>query len=155
MSGKKKKKQFKKREILEILQDCRSLHGIPKVAFIQACRGQEINFSDAQEIDDSPEEPLPKRPKIADTLVWCSAVEDTLATRNKEGGSWFIQTTFKEIMENPAQGLDVTIKKVTAKAIEGDPTKLWKKIDREYEEVETFPIPCVTHDTRRGDIYFS
>lgn len=93
-----------------------------------------------------------KRPRIADTLVWCSAVEDNLATRSKEEGSWFIQNAFQEIMDNPDQGMDVTMKNVTALAKKKTIPVLMKK-DNSIQD--TFPIPCVTHDTRAEDIFLN
>ena len=90
------------------------------------------------------------RPKIADTLVWCSAVQHHFAQRDEEKGTWFIQHAMDEIMNNPSQGMDLTMKNVTDLASKSElpvrtSTDTIKKM---------YPIPCVTHDTRRADFFF-
>ena len=118
-----------------------------------------MNYCDAMKFKNSKEEEEDKTPtswpKIANTLIWCSSIEDNLAIRNADSGSWFIQHACKEMMSNPEQGMDVTMKKVTSKAIDEDPKWLWTKNGgKDGKGVQTYPVPCITHDTRRADIRF-
>ncbi|KAG7221885.1 hypothetical protein INR49_016911 [Caranx melampygus] len=68
---------------------CKSLVGKPKLFFIQACRGTDL---DAGIETDSPEEGTTKIPVEADFLYAFSTAPGYYSWRNTQTGSWFIQS---------------------------------------------------------------
>ncbi|CAI9742456.1 caspase-1-like isoform X1 [Octopus vulgaris] len=90
-------------ELLSYLRPdrCPSLTGIPKLIFIQACRGSKIDVgverNDAEE-EETGKKP-PKIPIMADMLVFHSSSNKYPSMRDKEIGSWFMQTLSKMLME--------------------------------------------------------
>lgn len=85
-------------------KNCPTLHGKPKIFFIQACRGSlkdvgallELNTERAEPNLASKSAPSSKTEKfvisaLADILVFFSSSEGFPAFKNKHEGSWFIQ----------------------------------------------------------------
>ncbi|XP_077466186.1 caspase-3b isoform X2 [Stigmatopora argus] len=68
---------------------CRGLVGKPKLFFIQACRGTQLD--DGIETDSVVEQTSDKLPMEADFLYAYSTAPGYYSWRNTQNGSWFIQ----------------------------------------------------------------
>ncbi|XP_036355819.1 caspase-7 [Octopus sinensis] len=94
-------------ELLSYLRPdrCPSLTGIPKLIFIQTCRGSKIDVgverNDAEK-EESGKKP-PKIPIMADMLVFHSSSNKYPSIRDKDTGSWFMQTLSRMLMEYGAE----------------------------------------------------
>ncbi|KAF1533797.1 Caspase-3, partial [Eudyptes schlegeli] len=78
---------------------CRSLAGKPKLFFIQACRGTELDSG--IEADSQSEEIMcQKIPVEADFLYAYSTAPGYYSWRNSAEGSWFIQSLCKMLKEH-------------------------------------------------------
>ncbi|NXJ76846.1 CASP3 protein, partial [Trogon melanurus] len=78
---------------------CKSLAGKPKLFFIQACRGTELDSG--IETDSGSEEPVcQKIPVEADFLYAYSTAPGYYSWRNSAEGSWFIQSLCKMLEEH-------------------------------------------------------
>ncbi|CAO1443301.1 unnamed protein product [Diamesa hyperborea] len=80
--------------------NCVSLIGKPKLFFIEASRGENIDFGvpHNDEVDSIKKEFL--IPKLADLLVLKSTAEGHHTFRNPSKGSWFIQALCEELKNN-------------------------------------------------------
>ncbi|XP_067295293.1 caspase-22 [Pseudorasbora parva] len=93
--------------------NCPSLIGKPKVFFIQACRGHDMQ-SKVLVADGSFASCIQKPGKISysiakdsDFLIAMSTVEGYVAVRDTRSGSWFIQSLCTHLKEGSKRGQDI------------------------------------------------
>jgi caspase 7 len=76
---------------------CPSLAGKPKIFFVQACQGSQLDEGtelvcvSRTEVDSTPQPQSYKIPNHSDFLIACSTVPGFYSWRNTTNGSWFVQ----------------------------------------------------------------
>ncbi|KAG7485357.1 caspase-3-like [Solea senegalensis] len=115
---------------------CKSLVGKPKLFFIQACRGTDL---DAGIETDSGEEGTTKIPVEADFLYAFSTAPGYYSWRNTMTGSWFIQSLCDMICK---YGKELELQHIM--------TRVNHKVAVEFESISNSPgfhakkqIPCI------------
>ncbi|XP_054634326.1 caspase-3-like [Dunckerocampus dactyliophorus] len=126
---------------------CRSLVGKPKLFFIQACRGTEL---DAGIETDSADDGTTKIPVEADFMYAYSTAPGYYSWRNTMTGSWFIQTLCEVLTK---YGKELELHHVMI--------RVNHKVALEFESVSNAPgfdakkqIPCVVSMLTK-EMYFS
>ncbi|XP_042369451.1 caspase-3-like [Plectropomus leopardus] len=126
---------------------CRSLVGKPKLFFIQACRGTDL---DAGIETDSGEDGMTKIPVEADFLYAFSTAPGYYSWRNTMTGSWFMQSLCDMIAK---YGKELELLHIM--------TRVNHKVAVEFESVSNSPgfdakkqIPCIVSMLTK-EMYFS
>ncbi|KAF4112841.1 caspase-22 isoform X2 [Onychostoma macrolepis] len=89
--------------------NCSALIAKPKVFFIQACRGSEMQSKVVvtDDADASPGNVSYSIAKDSDFLIVQSTVEGYYSIRDPSSGSWFIQSLCDQLKEGSEQGQDI------------------------------------------------
>ncbi|KAM8940161.1 caspase-3-like [Pelodytes ibericus] len=82
---------------------CRTLVGKPKIFFIQACRGTELDSGVETDSGSEPHDETHRIPVEADFLYAYSTVPGYYSWRNTSNGSWFIQSLCEMLKLHGAQ----------------------------------------------------
>ncbi|CAI9742742.1 caspase-1-like isoform X2 [Octopus vulgaris] len=118
---------------------CPSLTGIPKLIFIQACRGSKIDVGVEKKdgFGFGFEEKPPKIPIMADMLVFHSSYKEYPSIRDKQKGSWFMQTLSKVLKK---YGAEYEIMKLLAAVCNHVATLEYQSLDNpEYDSCKQMP----------------
>lgn len=117
--------------------NCKSLVGKPKLFFIQACRGSELDGG--VEADSVAEERSERIPVEADFLYAYSTAPGYYSWRNTSNGSWFIQALC-EMLQQHSKGLELM----------QIMTRVNRKVATNFESASNLPgfsgkkqIPCI------------
>ncbi|MBZ3870357.1 Caspase-7 [Sciurus carolinensis] len=132
---------------------CKTLLEKPKLFFIQACRGTELDDgiqADSGPINDTDANPRYKIPVEADFLFAYSTVPGYYSWRNPGKGSWFVQALCSILDEH---GKDLEIMQIL--------TRVNDRVARHFESQSEDPrfnekkqIPCVVSMLTK-ELYFS
>uniref|UniRef100_UPI003AB00971 caspase-3-like n=1 Tax=Centroberyx gerrardi TaxID=166262 RepID=UPI003AB00971 len=130
---------------------CRSLVGKPKLFFIQACRGSDLDdgASPALETDSVAEQQSERIPVEADFLYAYSTAPGYYSWRNTSNGSWFMQALC-EMLQRHSKELELM----------QIMTRVNRKVAMSFESSSNLPgysakkqIPCIVSMMTK-DFYF-
>ncbi|XP_073716896.1 caspase-22 [Misgurnus anguillicaudatus] len=139
--------------------NCSLLIDKPKVFFIQACRGREMQSKVTVEADDLSGEPDQEFENVVDKytiaggsdfLTVMSTVDGFYSLRNSMSGSWFIQTLCKHLKDGSKQGRDI-LKILTDVNDDVSRKEATVRINKKIIEAKMVPEP---HFTLRKTLIF-
>jgi len=137
-------------------EKCPTLAGKPKLFFIQACQGDQLDggvrlHAVAKTETDSNAHTY-KIPSHADFLIAYSTIPGFYSWRNTSNGSWFVQALCKELNSETAAARDLlSILTRVARRVALD---FQSNTPGDYMMHERKQIPCITSMLTR-DIYFT
>jgi len=137
-------------------EKCPTLAGKPKLFFIQACQGDQLDggvrlHAVAKTETDSSAHTY-KIPSHADFLIAYSTIPGFYSWRNTSNGSWFVQALCKELNSETASARDLLsiLTRVTRRVA----LDFQSNTPGDYMMHERKQIPCITSMLTR-DIYFT
>ncbi|XP_052068814.1 caspase-3-like [Mytilus californianus] len=129
--------------IMDPIKKCKSLLGKPKLFFIQACRGNKIDFGNlAQDGSQREGVTVQKLSSESDVLIAYSTTSDYVAWRNTEMGSIYIEILC-EILR--LEGAETKL------------TELLQKVNnctsKYFDDHQCCQVPCFTSSLRKSLLF--
>jgi len=133
--------QYKLADICNLLtpNNCPTLAGKPKLFFVQACQGKQMDDGCKIQTDGDSQMGY-KIPLHADFLIAYSTIPGFLSWRNQTYGSWFIQSLCLELETNGKRLDLMTLLTFVCRRVAVDFESHTKKPKKDHKK----QIPCIT-----------